>query len=327
MSMPTVAVGLVSASLLVGLAVPDAEAQNKRIKLSGFDEVPVVVTGATGELRLSISQDEFSIDYVLTVMRASRAEPSARPTSISGSSTRREQSWSSCARTSATAPESATYLRQHAPPRPARCPGRWTRRTSSSERPRASDPGISRPSSRPSKRAWPTPTCIRRRRSRARSAASSKAGTSPERRAGVSGPAPARSLRPRRWWVQVDAYAALTCPRRATVNQSGGGSNGIRHPLQRPADPRRGVAASRLGRRRRRPASGLGDPRRRNPTVCARGGRPRASSSRRVARGQPATINSPGPGRSVRLSRGSRSQWNSCPRRGLAVWLPLGVVA
>ena len=66
MRMPTVAVGLVSASLLVGLAVPDAEAQNKRIKLSGFDEVPVVVTGATGELRLSISQDELSIDYVLT---------------------------------------------------------------------------------------------------------------------------------------------------------------------------------------------------------------------------------------------------------------------
>lgn len=66
MRMSTVAVGLVSASLLVGLAVPDAEAQDKRIKLSGFDEVPVVVTGATGELRLSISQDELSIDYVLT---------------------------------------------------------------------------------------------------------------------------------------------------------------------------------------------------------------------------------------------------------------------
>jgi hypothetical protein len=35
-------------------------------ELSGFDEVPVVVTGATGELRLSISRDELSIDYVLT---------------------------------------------------------------------------------------------------------------------------------------------------------------------------------------------------------------------------------------------------------------------
>jgi hypothetical protein len=46
--------------------------------------------------------------------------------------------------------------------------------------------------------------------------------------------------------------ASLPASRRIHVRRirkRSGGSNGIRHPLQRPADPRRGAPAGRLGRR------------------------------------------------------------------------------
>ena len=154
--LPTLAVGLVSARLLVGLAVPDAEAQDKRIELSGFDEVPVVVTGATGELRLSISQDELSIDYVLP-MRASRAEPSAAHIHLGQQDGNHGLPVHEPRRRSREHNEPDANM-----PRLARRGVRYVdASTSSSERPRASAPGISRPSSRPSRRAWPTPTWIR----------------------------------------------------------------------------------------------------------------------------------------------------------------------
>lgn len=63
---PTIAVALVGTGMLLGLLAPGAEAESRRVNLSGFKEVPVVITGATGQLRVSIPQDELSIDYVLT---------------------------------------------------------------------------------------------------------------------------------------------------------------------------------------------------------------------------------------------------------------------
>jgi hypothetical protein len=60
------AVALVGASVLLGLLGAPAEAETRIIKLNGFDEVPVVITGATGELRVKIRRDEQSIEYTLS---------------------------------------------------------------------------------------------------------------------------------------------------------------------------------------------------------------------------------------------------------------------
>jgi CHRD domain len=57
---------LVSVGMFVGLLGGSALAETRIIKLSGLDEVPVVITGATGELRLKIPRDELSIEYTLS---------------------------------------------------------------------------------------------------------------------------------------------------------------------------------------------------------------------------------------------------------------------
>ena len=61
----TGAVVLVSAGMFVGLLGPGAEAETRIINLNGLDEVPVVITGATGELRVKIPLDEQTIEYIL----------------------------------------------------------------------------------------------------------------------------------------------------------------------------------------------------------------------------------------------------------------------
>lgn len=62
----TGAVAFFSAGMSLGLLSAQAGAETKTIKLNGFDEVPVVITGATGELRVKIAKDEQSIDYTLS---------------------------------------------------------------------------------------------------------------------------------------------------------------------------------------------------------------------------------------------------------------------
>ncbi len=57
---------LVGTSVLLGLLDGPAGAENKTIRLSGFDEVPVVITGATGLLRVRINSGDGTIGYVLT---------------------------------------------------------------------------------------------------------------------------------------------------------------------------------------------------------------------------------------------------------------------
>jgi hypothetical protein len=62
----TGAVALVSASMSLGLFGPRAEAETRIIRLNGLDEVPVVITGATGKLHVEIPHDEQSIEYTLS---------------------------------------------------------------------------------------------------------------------------------------------------------------------------------------------------------------------------------------------------------------------
>ena len=62
----TSVVGLLGASMCLGLVGTPAVAETKHIKLSGFDEVPVVITDATGTFRGRIAHDGGSIEYVLT---------------------------------------------------------------------------------------------------------------------------------------------------------------------------------------------------------------------------------------------------------------------
>ena len=61
----TGAVTVLGASTLLGLLAP-AEAQSRVIKLNGFDEVPVVITNATGDLHIKVAADEQSIEYTLS---------------------------------------------------------------------------------------------------------------------------------------------------------------------------------------------------------------------------------------------------------------------
>lgn len=64
----TGAVSLFSASLVLGLLGAPAEAQIRTIRLSGYDEVPVVITNATGDLqvRLPNAKDPQVIEYTLS---------------------------------------------------------------------------------------------------------------------------------------------------------------------------------------------------------------------------------------------------------------------
>jgi hypothetical protein len=57
---------LVGVGMVLGLLGGRAQAETRIIKLSGLDEVPVVITGAAGELRVSISNDEQTIEYTLS---------------------------------------------------------------------------------------------------------------------------------------------------------------------------------------------------------------------------------------------------------------------
>jgi hypothetical protein len=57
---------LITAVFLIGMVTATvANAENIHAKLTGFEEVPVVSTVATGEFRARISQDERSIEYEL----------------------------------------------------------------------------------------------------------------------------------------------------------------------------------------------------------------------------------------------------------------------
>jgi hypothetical protein len=58
-------VALVGAGIAFGLLGAEAAAETRNVRLSGLDEVPVVITGATGSLQVVISRDESSIDYTL----------------------------------------------------------------------------------------------------------------------------------------------------------------------------------------------------------------------------------------------------------------------
>src|SRR5262245_57599359 len=55
--------------LLVGLAATVAHAEHLQATLTGYEEVPVVSTEASGEFSARISPDDQSIDYELTYSR------------------------------------------------------------------------------------------------------------------------------------------------------------------------------------------------------------------------------------------------------------------
>jgi len=58
-------IALVSVGMFLGLLGTCAQAETRIIKLSGLDEVPVVITGATGELDVRVPLDEQTIEYTL----------------------------------------------------------------------------------------------------------------------------------------------------------------------------------------------------------------------------------------------------------------------
>ena len=60
---------LVSVGMFLGFFPPSVEAENRTIRLNGFDEVPVVITGATGELRVRIDEGNQTINYTLIYER------------------------------------------------------------------------------------------------------------------------------------------------------------------------------------------------------------------------------------------------------------------
>ena len=63
------AVVLLGVGMFLGFFTGSVDAESRFIRLSGFDEVPVVITGATGELRVSIDDRNQTIQYVLTYER------------------------------------------------------------------------------------------------------------------------------------------------------------------------------------------------------------------------------------------------------------------
>jgi hypothetical protein len=63
------AVVLVGVAMFLGGITPSAEAENRTIRLNGFDEVPVVITDATGELRVRIDEGNQTIHYTLIYER------------------------------------------------------------------------------------------------------------------------------------------------------------------------------------------------------------------------------------------------------------------
>ena len=67
MRMRQTIVALLGASACLGLMSTSAAvaADTRTINLSGFKEVPVVITGATGKLQVKIATDRQSIDYSL----------------------------------------------------------------------------------------------------------------------------------------------------------------------------------------------------------------------------------------------------------------------
>lgn len=62
----TAAVVLVSAGLFLGLLTTSAQAERRKITLNGFDEVPVIITKATGELVVRIDDVNQTIDYTVS---------------------------------------------------------------------------------------------------------------------------------------------------------------------------------------------------------------------------------------------------------------------
>ena len=65
MRLSTVA-SLLAVSAAAALLVTPAAAETKNVQLSGFEEVPVVLTDATGEFRARIANDDSSIEYSLS---------------------------------------------------------------------------------------------------------------------------------------------------------------------------------------------------------------------------------------------------------------------
>jgi hypothetical protein len=57
---------LLAIGVTAALLATPAGAQTKNVTLSGFEEVPVVLTDATGEFRARIANDESSIQYELS---------------------------------------------------------------------------------------------------------------------------------------------------------------------------------------------------------------------------------------------------------------------
>lgn len=65
MRLSTVA-SLLAVGAAAALLVTPAAAETKNVQLSGFEEVPVVLTDATGEFRARIANDDSSIEYSLS---------------------------------------------------------------------------------------------------------------------------------------------------------------------------------------------------------------------------------------------------------------------
>jgi CHRD domain-containing protein len=59
-------VTLLAVGVTAALLAAPAAAQTKNVTLSGFEEVPVVLTDATGEFRARIANDDSSIEYSLS---------------------------------------------------------------------------------------------------------------------------------------------------------------------------------------------------------------------------------------------------------------------
>ena len=57
---------LLAVSATTALLASPAAAETKNVGLTGFEEVPVVITNANGQFRAGIASDESSIQYELT---------------------------------------------------------------------------------------------------------------------------------------------------------------------------------------------------------------------------------------------------------------------
>jgi hypothetical protein len=63
---PSIVATLLAVGAATAVLVAPANAETKNVSLSGFEEVPVVLTDATGEFRANIANDDSAIEYTLS---------------------------------------------------------------------------------------------------------------------------------------------------------------------------------------------------------------------------------------------------------------------